>query len=743
YSSVASVDIDWTGSQAPRTGSNYVGVFTYSSISYREYVQVELLAHMVPGDQYLAEMYVSKAERMANATNNIGMYFSDSPATQFSYSTMGLVSPQIKSTAIITDEINWVRIVDTLIVDSDKKFLTLGNFDYNVNTSVIYQATDPQYDNNGYYYIDDVSVRRITNNYTPVDTTICESDSAKLYALFDGFSHWEYDSLPGNIISTDSVIWVQPNSTTSYSAVGSMDTSHTTVHVIHNPFFDLGPDTTICVNNTVVFNAGSNNYSIVWSDGSDNGIYSTSSPGYVWIALINTCATYQDSVLVSLLPEPYISIGPDTTICLGDTIALQADDVYDNYYWDDDDTLATLSVYSEGVYTLVVAYECGFISDYKWVYMDSLPPLQLANDTTVCLGEEIFINNFTNSYLGYSWQDGSTDSTYLADTSGMYWLDVTHRCGIDSDSITIFYFDMVDLSLGADTTLCIGDTLLLQVPSHTGNTLWNDNSTNSSLVVNTSGWYWAEVTENGCSYSDSIVIDTLSLPSLQIESDSAYCEGDSLLIVVNVQGEDQLIWSTGDTIDSVFVNSPGLYFVAATNICGASYDNINVVEKPLPDFSLGADTSFCLGDFIFITAPDSAGTIIWDNGSTYYSRQIKEDGNYWATATVQGCSYTDTIYVDTTLCEILLELPNVFTPNDDGENDVFKAIRLGGIDELNIQIYNRWGQLLYVSNSKHFAWDGRNFANEKVPSSSYFYIIEYTDVLGVEKKVSGNIGLFR
>jgi gliding motility-associated-like protein len=728
--------------QTSRTGNNHVGIHTYYELNYREYISVELTENLVPGDQYLAKMYVSKAEECEYSANNLGMYLSDSPIPNLG--SVASIDAQINPFTIVTDEINWVEISDTITAASPFNFLSIGNFENNQNT-IIFLANNPNptYSDKSYYYIDDVSVTRLTYNFSPIEVNVCRGDSVQLFALFDNFTRWECDSLPGAIISTDSLIWVQPDSTLIYRAIGTIDSSYTLVNITQLPFVDLGVDTTTCFNNNLTFNVGSNNYNVLWSDGSTNNIYTSIDTGYLWAEATNQCGVFRDSIHISYLPELEISIGSDTTICIGDSILLMADQTYDNYYWTDHDSLATLVVDTSGLYTLVVAYECGFASDYKWVYLDSMPPLQLPADTIVCNGILLPISDSLHTYLTYSWQNGSTDSLFLVDTAGLYWLDVTHRCGVDSDSMVIGYFDMVDINLGADTTLCIGDTLLLQVPTHTGNTMWNDNTTNSTLEATTSGWYWAEVTENGCTYSDSIVIDTLSLPYLQIESDSAYCEGDSLLIVALVQGEDQLIWSTGDTIDSVFVGSPGLYFVAATNICGASYDNINVVEKPLPDFSLGADTSFCLGDFIFITAPDSAGTIIWDNGSTYYSRQIKEDGNYWATANVQGCSYTDTIYVDTMLCEIILELPNVLTPNDDGENDVFKAVRLGGIDELNIQIYNRWGQLLYVSNSKHFAWDGRNFANEKVPSSSYFYIIEYTDVLGVEKKVSGNIGLFR
>lgn len=743
YSSTNSSHLARTGAQPPRTGQNYTGIFTYGLVNYREYIEVELTENMVPGDQYLARMYVSKADRVEFGANNLGMHFSDSLIQQISSQNLNVI-PQVKTLSVMLDSANWVEISDTIIVTSPAKFLTIGNFNNNSTTNVVYQTSTGYYNNESYYYIDDVSLTRLTFNYTPSALTICRGDSVELYATFDGFTHWVNDSTPGVILSTDSVIWVQPDSTLGYSAMGNGNSSYTLVTVLqHPPSVDLGPDTTVCFDDYVQFNINNPDFSINWKGGSSSPTYSTNNSGFTWVDVYNSCFSNRDSVYISHIPELFISIGPDTTICVGDTITLMPDGVFDNYYWTDDDSLATLMVDTTGLYILIVEYECGFANDYKWVYLDSMPSLELSSDTSLCFGNSFTVSDSTNSYLSYTWQDGSSDSTYLVDTSGIYWLDVTHRCGADRDSVTIDYFEIVDINFGNDTSICIGDSIVLTVPSHNGNVTWVDGSNENNLTVENFGQYWVEVAENGCFYSDSLVIDTISIPYLQIQSDSVYCEGDSVLIAADVQGEDQLTWSTGENADSIFVNEDGLYFAAATNICGTSYDNIEIIERPLPLFSLGADTSFCLGDFIFIIADGIAGTIVWEDGSTNYQKQISEDGYYWATAKHQGCSYTDTIYVDTVLCEIVLELPNVLTPNNDGENDVFKAIRLGGIDELNIQIFNRWGQLVFLSNSKYFTWDGRNFADEIVPTGTYFYIIEYTDVLGIKKNLSGNIGLFR
>jgi gliding motility-associated-like protein len=720
-------------------GGNYVGLCTYENGGYREVITVELTESLVPGDKYLAKMYVSKADNAEYATNNLGMYFSDAPIQ----APIANVAAQLKAPFIITNISSWEEVFDTLVFGSTHKYLTIGNFDNNTNTNILQQNPSGGTYDIGYYYIEDVSVIRLTYDYSVPIITICEGDSAKLHASFDGFTHWECDSLPGTIVSTDTTIWVSPDSSLGYWAVGTIDSSYTLINVVNPPAVNLGVDTTICSNSHILFNLTSPDYDVVWEDGSTTEIYSSPDSGYLWVDVTNECFTTRDSIHISYLPDLEISIGSDTIICVGDSIELSADQVYDNYYWTDDDSLSSLWVDTTGLYILVVEYDCGFASDYKWVYLDSMPALQLSADTTLCFGSQFSIFDSINSYQGYAWQDGNTDSIYMADTAGTYWLDVTHRCGIDSDTMVIDYFNVVDIVLGADTSICVGDSLMLELPQTTGTILWSTGSIDTSFTVFTEGLYWAEIIENGCVYTDSIFIDTINIPAVYIDGDTSFCAGDSIPLFAIINGASSFVWSTGSAASSIMIDTAGLYYMTATNICGASYDNINVIEKPLPTFSLGVDTSFCLGEFIFIIAPDSAGTIVWDNGSTYYSRQIKEDGNYWATANAQGCSYSDTIYVDTTLCEILLELPNVFTPNEDSENDVFKAVELAGIDNLNIQIFNRWGQLVYLSNSKHFAWDGRNFADEQVPTGSYFYIIEYNDVLGTEKSIKGNVAVFK
>ena len=89
-----------------------------------------------------------------------------------------------------------------------------------------------------------------------------------------------------------------------------------------------------------------------------------------------------------------------------------------------------------------------------------------------------------------------------------------------------------------------------------------------------------------------------------------------------------------------------------------------------------------------------------------------------------------------------LEVPNVFSPNGDGENDVF-YLHHSGIEQFKIDIFNRWGVLLFTETAPKVYWTGKTTAGVDVPEGVYFYIIEATSVLGEVYKLQGNIQLFR
>lgn len=104
-------------------------------------------------------------------------------------------------------------------------------------------------------------------------------------------------------------------------------------------------------------------------------------------------------------------------------------------------------------------------------------------------------------------------------------------------------------------------------------------------------------------------------------------------------------------------------------------------------------------------------------------------------------SYKSIIYKPIIIVEeelIILELPNVFTPNEDGINDLFVPIISEGIGSMKTIIYNRWGQKVFETKNLNIEWDGHD-----VSDGTYFWTIQYTSINGVENKLSGYVTLLK
>lgn len=151
---------------------------------------------------------------------------------------------------------------------------------------------------------------------------------------------------------------------------------------------------------------------------------------------------------------------------------------------------------------------------------------------------------------------------------------------------------------------------------------------------------------------------------------------------------------------------------------------------------LGNDTIICKGDSLLIDVSHIPGNYLWNNGSTFHNKVITRSGSY-SIQISNTCSstYLDTINVsfidcdsinDSPVCSANINMPNVFTPNNEGINDYFKPIILECVKSPKLIIYNRWGQIVYQINNSQIKWDGK-FKDKKCSSGAYFWILTYQD----------------
>lgn len=150
------------GYQNARTGYGYVGVLLsdFSSTDYREYVQCQLILPLEAGKNYEVRFYVSRTDSSTKASDNFGAYFSATPVTSTDNLNLPYV-PQVVSEPNnpITNDTDWVQVVDTFLAAGGEQFLTLGVFTDNVTTNWI--TVGGGWESEAHYYIDDVSVTEV------------------------------------------------------------------------------------------------------------------------------------------------------------------------------------------------------------------------------------------------------------------------------------------------------------------------------------------------------------------------------------------------------------------------------------------------------------------------------------------------------------------------------------------------------------------------------------------------------
>lgn len=327
-----------------------------------------------------------------------------------------------------------------------------------------------------------------------------------------------------------------------------------------------------------------------------------------------------------------------------------------------------------------------------------------------------------------------------SDTGYFYPTLVVYKSGQKDTMLQKIYIQAIGYkNIGNDTTLCEGDTLVLNASYPGAKFLWHDSTLNPVYPVSQPGVYYAETTFGRCSITDSIIITYSRYPKLNIGEDTTLCFGD--LFTLNAGNSNcSHLWSNGKTDSTITVNQSNTYWVKVNdNGCEAS-DTINIEVQLSPDIDLGNDTTLCLGEVLWKHFNDSNLTYLWQDSFINDSFLIDGPKTVWVTTKIKHCIYADTLAVNFRDCTTILEMPNVFTPNGDGYNDLLLPIEYANILYATIYIYNRWGALLYESTNLNEGWDG-SYNNSLCSDGVYFWVIDYVATDNTTKSITGSLTL--
>jgi gliding motility-associated-like protein len=211
----------------------------------------------------------------------------------------------------------------------------------------------------------------------------------------------------------------------------------------------------------------------------------------------------------------------------------------------------------------------------------------------------------------------------------------------------------------------------------------------------------------GC---DSIVTTDLTVnanPTPNLGDNRDLCIGEPITISPGVF--NSYLWQDGSTESSLTINNMGTYWVKVTdkNNCTAS-DSFSIISiVPSPSKFLNLTDSICNYEKLNIGATKSYTTYLWSTGSNQPNITIQNPGVYSLTVTDgNGCSGTETITVFSKNCYSGIYVPDAFTPNGDGKNDVFRPLLFGNVKTYSFTIYNRFGRTVFQSGELLKGWDG-------------------------------------
>ncbi len=542
------------------------------------------------------------------------------------------------------------------------------------------------------------------------------------------------------------------------------------------------PAPLICIPQSVFFDNNSQNAnSFFWDFGDGNTsnayepIHAYTTPGTYDVLLVafdSTGCFTPDSVLVTVNIGDFTAgaIQPTASICAGDSYQLEAFGG-STYTWSPANVLdnpssptPTATIFTTTTFSVIVADSCG--SDTLEVILDvSIPSISLPNDTTICLGESVPISATASGNI--SWSPGN----FLNTTSGpnvistpqnniTYTATTTSNIGCTAqDSMTILVFnnppepqliDSVFLCFGASMPLTAGGgTSYFWYPN---NNLVGGNNPTVQINPLQDQYYFVDVTNSCGTETDSVWVSILTA-QIWAGNDTIVCPGRP----ANLWASGALYYEWSPAANGSSANGSEVsvippfnttYMVIGTDAQGcqdSAYVQVNLFQ---PAFvSAGPDIFAVQGDIIQLTAdPSGPGTFLWSPAAevscpSCQSTVVTPNQNaiYSVFFTDQnGCTAQSQVNI---FFDPFFYVPNTFTPDGDMFNQYFRVIG-GNYLEVEVSIYDRWGELIYQFNDLKDYWDG-SYNFRPCQDGTYTWKIKYTDYQNRKEILTGHVNLLR
>jgi gliding motility-associated-like protein len=458
------------------------------------------------------------------------------------------------------------------------------------------------------------------------------------------------------------------------------------------------------------------------------------------------------------------------------------------WLWSDKSTADTLRVFKTGEYTVEVTMDthyCYTICDTAMLETTDLPKVIVGPGPKVCRNAEFRVEAIPmaeSQVANWAWSNGSTNPGFItSSTLGSYSVTITDKCG-DKANATINITDAIYFPSPGGNQLppervCRNAPFVLAVAGAGGGGgpytfVWSTSATTPTITTSALGPYSVTVTDV-CKQTGVVNFNVnenvyFPAPTGAVAKGPVVCKNANFILSSAGSGGGgapyTYRWSSGETTDIINKNGLGNYVVTVTDKCmQTGTASINVGDNaffgpPTVAIETSPTNNFCntgsLGLIANVSSPSGTNGIkySWSTGETTATASVKSNGNYTLTVTdICGNTSTAAVIVDDAQAgSDCIQLPKIFMPgastNMSPENDFFNGISKCGSSDVStyeLNVYNRWGQLVWSGEKLEDKWDGTTTNGDLAPADVYVWHLKYKVGQFCETDKKGDINLYR
>jgi gliding motility-associated-like protein len=402
------------------------------------------------------------------------------------------------------------------------------------------------------------------------------------------------------------------------------------------------------------------------------------------------------------------------------------------------------------------------------------PPLSLAfRDTLICIPDGVQLKAIGSGIFSWGPAIAITNAntatpTVSPGTTTTYKVQLDDNGCLNHDSVKVRVVDHVTLQAMNDTTICQGDTIRLHLQSDALRYIWtpvnqvlNPSAANPLAVTWFNTSYQVLASIGSCTALDRVIVTTVPYPVADAGRDTTIC----FATPARLKGSTEAItfaWLPNPTLSDLKIFDPIATPKSTTAYVLSAYDNKGcpkpgydtVIVNVLPDINAfaGRDTAVITGQLLqlqasggvkyeWLPATSLSNPNIANPVATYYSPSA---GIPYKVMVYNEAGCADSAYIKVKVFQTLpsVFVPNAFSPNSDGRNDLLRPIAVGMARIDYFRIYNRWGQLVFGTTTNEHGWDG-TIAGKLQPSGTYVWVVKAVDYLGSPYMQRGTLVLVR